>query len=548
MSVGLGSLTDAQLRGLAGMKKEQEEEQRRRYYCNNLFELAKLLGRDLLTEDFHKPMMDDMDRWHDKRRRGLVLKHNGEIWSRDYFKTTVREVECVRDYLEDPKTTITWWHAVEDKAVEAGVNVGRYFMENEELRKLRPDMMPSKRMKKWASASGFRFAANKDRAASMRMYGAGSEATGGHSKIGILDDIIGLNDIEDNLMPKKRRWYGSTVSNVIRTRGGVIRMTGTRWDLHDIYSDWLKSSKWNIRVRGCYETEGKPDWKGQPVLYTRDEIETKAEKMTRYEFSCQMMNDPLPEGDRAWNQSQCEHFCTIREASGPGRIFVLSDPAPRDAGSLSGTGEKERGDASKDWWSICVVKIVARGQRQQMILLDGVHSQDWSTGQGLDEACRLMSKWGTNLFFNESYGGLGADYSERMFERAKLANVSVYRNKKGKLPRFNDSHASGAKNHRFEALCDAAREANVLICETVPEDFLHGDGDKTGALTQARQWRALHRGRNTLRFDDDADVWSRCTDSALQEFAPKPDMTGWDPFDVEDEDGHEQQRTKYLGF
>ena len=68
---------------------------------------------------------------------------------------------------------------------------------------------------------------------------------------------------------------------------------------------------------------------------------------------------------------------------------------------------------------------------------------------------------------------------------------------------------------------------------------MEGDGDKLGFLPQARGWRALARGRNSLRYDDRADIVSRCTDSELWRYAPKqeavPYYPWWDNAEQQDE-------------
>lgn len=481
----------------------------------------------LLSEEFHKPMMDDMDRRNRLRLSGKLQGFDGDMWSRYYYKTTIASIRAIQRFIINPRSTFIWWHAVEDRAKEAVAWIGSQFMENDELRSLMPkEVLPSKRAKKWNGAGYFRFDCNKAQAHSMKAFGAGSEATGGHAQVGVLDDPIGLNDIEDSQMPNKKRWYESTVMNVLKAPT-ELWLQATHWDTEDLYSEWRQHPDWHIRVRACYETDGVPDWNGEPVLYDRKWIEQKRRSMSNYIFSCQMMNDPLPDSDRIWVPEQCERTrLTLDQAmDGPGRVFVLSDPAPANVGSLSGVKERERGDASKDYWAIAVVRLQVWGSRLRIVLLDGAASQHWSTSQGLEECCRLMTRWNTNLLFNEYYGGLGADYSDRIRDAALRTGASVYLETDGRLPRFVDSHASGAKNSRIELLCDSAKNGEFEICETCPDEFVEGDGNRVGLMPQVRKFRPIgKKGRNVLRFDDHADVVARATDRGLRVFAPQPEI------------------------
>jgi hypothetical protein len=516
----MSRVVEEQIEAIGVGLRERERLRRLRRAQRDLWWLAtEVLGFGLLTEGFHRPMMREMDlerlAYERAIAEGGVPVDVLDLWPRDFYKTTVRVCQCIQTFLIDPAATCTWWHAVEEKAQEAGLWIGRQFQENALLRELRMEMMPTKADRRWNSAAGFRFLANNDKAPSLRSLGAGSESTGGHSRYGFLDDPIGANDVEDNQLPRKRRWYEHTVTNVVKTGRGWKLGTGTRWDQHDLYADWIRSGRWKVRVRACYERDGKPDWEGDPVLYSRDQIEAKRSEMSAYHFSCQMMNDPLPEEQRIWS-GQCEQdlIVDVRVAmEGQGRVFVLSDPAPSGIGSLRGEGERRRRDGSKDEWAIAAVRLRVVGSVQQGILLDLVSSRDWSMSEGLDQALRLCTRWGTDLFFNEAYGGLIAQFTDEARRASHRTGVPLFL-AGGQLPSFRNSYAAGSKNLRFEVLTDWARTGRFKVASSVAESMV------ARLLDQLRGWR-VHGTRVALAHDDLADVVARMTDPALQSFAPR---------------------------
>jgi hypothetical protein len=343
----------------------------------------------------------------------------------------------------------------------------------------------------------------------------------------VLDDVIGENTIADSLMPKVRKWLGSTVRPVLNP-GGRMWVTGTHWDDDDIYMDMRKSDRdYDCRVRACYEKDGEPDWNGQPVLLKRREIEQirRDPNMNSFLFSCQYMLDPLPAGERRWQKGE-EQGCTVKEAGGPGVVFVLSDPAPAGI-SLRGEKDKQRGESGKDWWSLAVVKIRVRTDYQEIILLHGEHGQTWGLSEGHARACKLLQRFGTRYFFNESYSG--DSWTDDFLSVARSMGVRPYLEKREghwKLPKYKDSYSKNQKNLRFGELCDRNNRGEFVICDSVPDDFLYGDRNHTGFLTQMRKWMPLQNGRNNLKWDDDGDVVARATDSGLQKFAPKTEFAG----------------------
>jgi len=529
----------------AATLKDRERVRRLRRAQTDLYWLAtEILGYDLLTRDFHKPMMDEMDERRKMRSAGRFKKHEGEMWARDHYKTSVREAQVVQDYLNDPEDTLIWWHAVEEQASEAGQHVGAFFQKNKDLRALCPQMMPATSTKKFVTAKGFdlpRAIGSTRKAASFRAWGAGSEATGGHARRGYLDDIIGNNDIEDNLMPRKTRWFGRTVKNVIRT-GCPLFLTGTHWDPNDIYAKLQKRRNWTFRMRACYETDGVPDWNGVPVLFTRDEIESKREDMSEYEFGCQMMNDPAIKSDRLWQpEYETDMFVPLKYAAGRGTVVQLSDPAPAGVGSFDGRGEKQRQDGSKNYWAIATVKWVLKGSQMVMVLLDGASSKDWGKDEGFGLCCTQAKHWGTPYIANEAIGNAIALYSEDLAKAATKHGLSIYYDPKTKTPGVRLESTYKGKNMQFESLRTLALRGQFKISSQCPKGFV----DKF--LYQVRNWRCLDNGRNSLPFDDEANVVCFGVDPAVKRLAPTAKL-----FDPTEEEADEwltgyRKRSRYCG-
>lgn len=329
---------------------------------------------------------------------------------------------------------------------------------------------------------------------------------------------------------------------ISESHGDFVEMIGNR-------------EKKKLHFTPCYKfsnpTFWPPEWDGK----ARKQLK-KDQHGQKGNFPPQVMCDPEPEAEKPWGKD-CENFTGIQKTDqtpgvgGPGRIFVLSDPAPLHSGSVTGITEKIRGDGTKDYWSLSVWKLRPRGEIMDFILLAGEHSQEWTQPAGCAEAARLMKYWKTNLFFSEAPDMLHEDMKTACMQ----TKASLRKMKDGRALRFKEYNKADGKNVRFTALAAKAREGEVWICsETCSDDFLYGDREHTGVLTQARKWRKIGHGKNSLRFDDDADCCSRVTDAALLEFAPRP---GFEQehrselaaiFGEDNTAAGASQRSRYCGF
>ena len=579
MSLDRAHIVEQQLAaiGLHGKLKERLRRVQRyigtQWRPGSTFLLAtEVLGYDRLTESFHKPLLDEWDRRDLAYDQNKYHKDELDLWARDHYKTTCVIARCAKRQLQDPARNITWYHAVEEKAVESARELGHHYQTNMELRELMPEGMkppPISKARKWNSAGKFRFPCNVGRKdPTLFATGVGSESTGGHSRIVVLDDIIGQKTIDDSLMPKVRSWLGTTVNNVLET-GGQQYAIGTIWDEDDVWNDFIQSTDCDVTQRGSgYQLylEGKAKLDDAPVLYTIRELKKKRNKpgWTDYSWSCQMENNPIPDSARRWDSAK-EQRCTLEEAmQGKGVVVVLSDPAPVGIRRRS-TKDKERGDAGKDFWPVSVVRLRQMGDFWDLILLDGDASQRWSNDDGFRVACRFMKdrRFPTRYFFNESYSGdswtidferVARDEGVRAYKVHQSVSKGGRKVKEWVLPTFAENYSANQKNLRMEKLASLNNGGNFFICETCSDEFLHGDPnerdlrlkDRVGFLKQSRKWMPLPGNRNNLRWDDHFELVARGLDRAVQSLPMTKAESGQRfVFEEEDEDSQYQYMTRY---
>ena len=527
---------------------DNERERKVSYYVGNpsknlrghLYDfLIDVLDYDALSETFHKPMLDDWDRMDLKRwrifyglePRGLDPIDNLDLWFRGGIKTWCLRGRVIRYYLVNPGTTVTWWHAVEESAVESGQAIADQLQQNLKLRRLfPPGILPAINRKKFFTGGSFDLKGKRiGDSWSMKCLGAGGEGTGKHSLVGVLDDFVGYNDVVDGQMPKKKEFYRATVCNVVMRIGGKVERNGwkdaigTHWSIDDPYVEWRESPDWVVRVRACLETDGVPDPAGVPVYLSQDQI-AKEKREQGGLFPFQMMNDPTAKGDKPWIASECEHTCTKEEAAGEGWVVALGDPAPRAVGSVGGKDERYRRDGTKNFWANVVVKLRRKGDLRQILLLDGAQSKEWGLDEGMEQLVRLGMKWKATEGYAETTST--PVYLEAFIRAKKTLGWRGYvigqRKDFDANDRLKATYNSGAKCSYLVALADRAKSVEVVVCESFPlrEEFW---GQMRGFMP--------FDGRTGIPFDDLINAVAFATDPYFKNrYQAVGEEWSWSPF------------------
>jgi len=544
-----------------------------------------------LTERLHKPVCDWFDARSDDHFMGMWI-------SRWHHKTTLVICQMIQDILKHPDIAMFYFHSVEEEAERVNREVIQHVKFNEKLRALDPigtredgrpyNVFPKKNQKtvngkRWDGSSEmwlYRPVEYYQRFPTLLAKGSKSEITGSHANKAYLDDIITGKTVRENQLGVVSDWVQHTVIPVVDDM--VLRVSGTPWADWGLYSDWMADSDWRTLVLpgATLEPLEEIDWSQDKIELTRDDtlqnpiyglgdqesLDRQRKKLQilkrqmKQNFDPQIMCDPSPKSEKPWSVEECEHWIDYKEAmKGPGTIFVLGDPAPLNVGSLDGRTEKGRADGSKDEWALAVVRLRANGDRLERILLDGDASRLWSKDQGFDEMAQLAKFHHTPYMENEAAGQSIALYEADLQSSARRIGARWQRvlwvNQDGKR-KVGLGWTYRGKNHYFEALASAAKNDEVFIVkpDTLPsarrlifERFLNGDGKDLGALQQARGWRPLDSGRNALRYDDRANVWSFCVDPALEAATPTPNAVNQNDFWAEDARETSHFRTRYCG-
>ena len=512
-----------------------------------------ILGYNALSETFHKPMLDDWDRMDLRRWRiyeGFEEKgedpiDNLDLWFRGAIKTWCTRARVLRYYVYNPATTVTWFHAVEESAVESGQAIADQLLQNVKLRALfPPGVLPAMNRKKFFTNGSLDLKGKRiGDSWSLKCMGAGGEGTGKHSLVVVLDDFVGYNDVVDGQMPKKKHFHEATVCNVVlrlKDKQGWQDAIGTHWSLDDPYSDWRQSKDWKVRVRACLETDGVPDINGEPVYLSREQVE-KEKRTQPSQFSYQMMNDPSPSGEKPWTL-ECEQTCTLEEAKGPGWVVLLGDPAPFAMGSTDGRDERYRRDGTKNFWAWVVLKMRRKGELMQMIPLDGQQSKTWGLEEGMKVGIKMALKWRASEGYCESTST--PIYLEKFIEAKKELGWKGYivgsRKHIDSDDRLKATYNAKAKCNYINALADRAKQGEVLVCDSFPlKDEFWG---------QMRRFLPLPDGRTGIPFDDLVNAVAFATDPYFKNrYQAVGEEWSWSPYRKE-VDEEEAMGSRYVSW
>jgi hypothetical protein len=358
------------------------------------------------NEDTVNPLHLEMaNRWQAR------INARFSIWllPRGHLKTSeFTEAGTLWELISDPNLRFLISNAKLDNAIDIIANIKSCVQSNDIFRWLFPEYCPdlaSKKLRqqcKWLTERlDFPCSTRAGRKeGNIEVMSVGANLVSKHYDRMIFDDPVNDdNSSTKEYRDKIYRWYRNALQ-LRHDANSIIRIIGTRWHFDDLYSRLIKVEyarrkrqkeaggkvvpRYFIYLRQIVE---KVDIGGQtiagyddvapiwPERFTPEAIEEIREENGSYIFSCQHMNNPLPEEDAVFRYSDIS-FCD--EYDIPENIvnFIACDLAVE---------ETEQGD----WWVLSVASFDSLGR---MYLREVVRDK-LTTSTFLAHLNGLCKKW-----------------------------------------------------------------------------------------------------------------------------------------------------------
>lgn len=378
-------------------------------------DLYYLMRYGLGRPDFEHP-------WLFARCREVEEAPNGhlDLWSREHRKSSLITFGLtIQDILsshgEDP---LPKWNGRE---VTVGIfshtrPAAKYFLRqikyeletNRLLQGLFPDILydaPHKESPKWSEDSGIivRRKTNPQEATVEAWGLVDSQPTGKHFYIRVYDDVVTEDSVttSDQIEKTTSRWE---LSINLGVENGIERYVGTRYDDGDTYGEMLKRGVVIPRIHPA-TIDGTST--GKSVLFSEEELDKRRRNMGPYNFSCQMLLDPIPSEDAYYRRAWIEG--AFYDEIPPGlRYFMASDYA-----TLEGEGD------------YTVHGVVGMGADGAIYVVDWWRAQA-ASNTWVDAGIDLVKRW-QPMIWGEEPGPIQKSMAPEIDRKLRERQVDVRR-------------------------------------------------------------------------------------------------------------------------
>lgn len=287
----------------------------RKRSMESLFFFAKaILGFDWLDIDIHFPLCYLLEDYKNNNRMRILLP-------RGWLKTTI----CSQAYpvwraIRNPNVRVLLTQNTFTNAVAKLRVIKSVFDDNALFKILFPELLPDTSCV-WKSESLCIKRSKAFDESTFEAAGVRTQVTSRHYDVIIEDDTVApdYNELgEQNICPTKEDidlaigWHRIALPLLTSPMESQLMVVGTRWFEKDLLS-WIGENEKSYKTysRTCYETDGKPDFNGEPAYpkrFSREVLDQIADALGPYLFNCLYMNSPTRTGDMIFDVEWLRYY------------------------------------------------------------------------------------------------------------------------------------------------------------------------------------------------------------------------------------------------
>lgn len=267
-----------------------------------------------------------------------------DLWSREHFKSTIITYgKSIQDILashgDDPlpewtrEVTIGIISVTRPLAKGFLREIKETFENNKTLKTLFPDILydkPQTQSSKWSEEVGICVKRKKVyKEQTIEAWGlVDGQPTGKHFFVIVYDDVVTQDSVTNPEMIKKTtEAFG--LSDNIGTRGGKYRVVGTPYHANDTLATISEKGAFKLRKHaGTFEGKWPIESDLEAPLLTKKELELKYIKQGVYNFSCQILLNPVASSLQNFKYEWLKFYGTFNhDYSLSTNVYIIVDPA-----------------------------------------------------------------------------------------------------------------------------------------------------------------------------------------------------------------------------
>jgi phage terminase large subunit-like protein len=267
-----------------------------------------------------------------------------DLWAREHFKSTIITYgvsikNILASHGDDPlpewerETTIGILSVTRPLAKGFLREIKETFESNKTLKTLFPDILydkPQTQSTKWSEEVGICVKRKKVyKEQTVEAWGlVDGQPTGKHFYEINYDDVVTQDSVTNpEMIQKTTAAFG--LSDNIGTRGGKYRVVGTPYHANDTLATIIEKGAFKLRKHpGTFGGKWPIDNDNEAPLLTKAELELKYIKQGVYNFSCQILLNPVASSLQNFKLEWLRHFGTFNhDYQLAANFYIIVDPA-----------------------------------------------------------------------------------------------------------------------------------------------------------------------------------------------------------------------------